>query len=129
MSSSKTNPLLKLLSDENVPRKVVESLKKHDFDLKLVPAGLSDDEVSALAISEGRVFLTFDKHFSDPLKFPPEKHFGIVFIRVRPPLAALVTATLLELFRSIKSSELKGKLLIVSPVGFRVFPKGKLSES
>ena len=120
MSSSKSK--LKLYLDENVPDKVTELLKKEGFDIKRASFRSDDEEIAKEAKSEGRIILSFDRHFGNILLFPPEKHSGIVFIRIRPPLIKIVSSALMFLFRSVKPSEFKGNLFTLRPFGFRRFP-------
>jgi len=120
---SSLNSQLKLLCDEDVPKKVVDSLLKEGFDVKRVPFGASDKKVAELAKLEGRVLITFDRHFTNPFLFPPEEYSGIIFIRIRPPLIKTVLSALLNLFRSLKPSEFKGKLFTLRPIWFKLYPK------
>lgn len=116
------SPKPKLLLDENVPAKVKESLSMEGFSVKMpVPRSL-DEDVAKLAKSEGRVLVTFDRHFANTLLFPPAEYVGIVFIRIRPPLITAVLDALLSMFDSVK--EFEGKLFVLSETGFRLFPKG-----
>ena len=119
MSSSRP----KLLSDENIPNKLVELLANGGFDVKKAPFSAEDEEVADLAESEGRVILTFDRHFGNILLFPPEKYPGIIFIRIHPPLIKTVFSSLLNLFEKVSPSEFKGKLFTLSSFDFRIFPK------
>ncbi len=113
---------LKLLCDENLPRRAVELLSEN-FDVKRPLTGSSDAKVAELGKSEARVLVTFDRHFANTLMFPPEKYFGIVFVRISPPLIETVHDALMKLFETVKHSEFKGKLFVVSPFGYRVYPK------
>src|SRR3989338_1053023 len=119
MSSSSK---LKLYSDENVPKKVVDLLVESGYDVKKAPFRSDDEEISRDAKAEGRVILSFDKHFGNILLFPPEKFSGIIFIRIRPPLIKTIFSSLLDLFKRVKPSEFKGKLFTLTPFGFRAFP-------
>ncbi len=119
------NSLL-LLFDENVPRKVQELLVRDGFDVKMALTGSGDRELSKAAKSEGRIILTFDRHFGNILLFPPEESSGIIFIRINPPLIKTVYSALLNLFKEVKPSEFRGKLFVLSSFGFRVYPKQKL---
>ena len=112
---------LKLLADENIPKLVNEFLESR-FDLKRAPLGSDDGEISAIAKAEGRVILSFDRHFGNILLFPPGEHEGIVFIRIVPPVIKTVTNALSDLFDKVKPSEFKGKLFVLSPFRFRIYP-------
>ena len=120
MSYSKSS--LKLFSDENVPSKVVELLEKEGFDIKKASFRSKDEEIAVAATAESRVILTFDRHFGNVLLFPPDKYSGIIFIRIRPPLVKTVVLSLLNLFKSVKPSEFKGKLFTLNAFGFRRYP-------
>lgn len=110
----------KLLSDENIPIKVIELLKGKGFDVRKTPLGSNDKQISKIAKSESRVILTFDKHFINKRLFPPEGHLGIVFIDIHPPMIDEVFSSLLNLFKEVKPSEFKGKLFILSSFGFKI---------
>jgi predicted nuclease of predicted toxin-antitoxin system len=116
---------LRLLCDENIPIKVVESLRSIGFNVSTPPAGLDDVMVAELSRRDNRILITFDKHFGNTLLFPPEKYMGIVFIRIRPPLIKTVLDSLINLFKLVKSADFKGKLFVLSIEGFRIFPRNK----
>ena len=119
------SPKPRLLCDENVPAKVKESLALEGFSVKMpIPRSL-DEDVAKLAKSEGRVLVTFDRHFANTLLFPPAEYAGIVFVKIRPPLIRAVLDALLNLFGSAR--EFEGKLFVLSETGFRLFPKGTRS--
>ena len=113
---------LRLYSDENVPDKVVRLLEEAGFDIKKAPFKSDDGEIAKEANLEGRVILSFDRHFGNILLFPPEKYSGIVFIRIRPPLIDTAFSSLINLFKSVKPSEFKGRLFTLTSFGFRPFP-------
>jgi len=115
----------KLLCDANIPFKLSKLLKETGFDIIEPPLYAKDSEIAKLAKLENRVILTFDRHFGNITLFPPEKYFGIIFIRIRPPLINSVLSSLIKLFESVEHSEFKGRLYILSLSGFRVFPKSK----
>ncbi len=114
---------IKILADENIPIKVIESLENNNFDVKRAPKGADDNEIADIANSENRIIITFDRDFGNILLFPPQQYSGIVFIRIRPPLINTVFSALSNLFKLIKPSEFKGKLFVLSAHGFRVYPK------
>jgi len=82
--------MIQFLLDENMPPVVGRFLRDKGFDVKEVRETLSrgaqDDSVIALARQELRVLVTFDKHFSNLLVYPPGSHYGIIRIRIHPPL-------------------------------------------
>lgn len=113
---------LKLLTDENIPKLVFEFLTNKGFDVKRSPLRSKDKFISRIAKTEGRVILSFDRHFGNILLFPPEEHDGIVFIRIVPPVIKTVTDALSDLFDKVKPSEFKGKLFVLTPFRFWIYP-------
>src|SRR3989344_8483462 len=91
----------KLLSDENIPVKLTELLRRENFDIKNVPLGSTDKEISKIAKEESRTILTFDKHFINKRLFPPKEHSGIIFIDIHPPLIETLFQSLSKLFNKL----------------------------
>ena len=73
---------LKFLSDENVDKRLERFLEQQGADIISKPKGLSNGKLAAFSKSEQRVLVTNDKHFADSSKFPREKIFGIVWLRI-----------------------------------------------
>ena len=73
---------LKFLSDENVDKRLEIFLKQQGADIISKPKGLSNGKLAAFSKSEQRALVTNDKHFADSAKFPREKIFGIVWLRI-----------------------------------------------
>jgi predicted nuclease of predicted toxin-antitoxin system len=62
-----------LLIDENVPPAISRFLRHRGFDIKEVHEsypGASDESLIELANREGRILVTFDRHFSDIHRHP-----------------------------------------------------------
>ncbi len=114
---------MKILADENIPKKILNLLEESRLDIKRVSKGANDQSIAELAKSENRVILTFDRDFGNILLFPPEQYSGIIFIRIRPPLIISVFSALSNLFKLVKPEEFNGKLFVLSTHGFRMYPK------
>ena len=113
--------MINFLTDENIFPKVVEFLRSYNFDVKDIRekplAGSSDEEIIRLAKNEQRTLLTFDKHFANILQYPPESYFGIIRIRIHPPILNLIINSLQRFFTEFDLSKVKGKLIILEPDG------------
>jgi predicted nuclease of predicted toxin-antitoxin system len=116
--------MARMLANENVPADVVTALKADGHDvswMRDVGPGTLDDRVLALALSEGRIVLTFDKDFGE-LAFNAElpASCGIVLFRLRAnssaALAALVVAALRTRF------DWAGQFAVVEPGRIRMRP-------
>ena len=110
----------KLLCDENIPERVTELLIKEGFDVKKVPLGSADKQISKTAKLESGILLTFDKHFVNRRLYPPKEYQGIIFLDIHPPIIDTIFSSLSKLFKKLKPLEFKGKVFILSQLGFRV---------
>ena len=82
MSSLELKKKLKFLLDENVKRELLGFLRQQGLDAVFKPKKLSNGILAEFSKSEQRVLVTSDKHFADSSKFPKERIFGFVWLRV-----------------------------------------------
>ena len=122
MSSSPSQPL-KFILDENVKKRLERFLKSKTFDTVFVPKGTVNGALAALSLSEGRVLVTNDSDFAKSEKFPKEKIFGVVPLRIAQdePEALLLA---FEHLLASKSAliDFKGVLIILKEADFESFP-------
>jgi len=114
---------LRLLCDENVPIKLTQFLVGEGHEVSRAPRGSPDEAIAPLARAEDRIIVTFDKHFAQRWRFPPEQYSGIVFLKIRPPLLSTAKSAIAFLFSAVGSSQFRGRLFVVTPFGYRVYPK------
>jgi hypothetical protein len=108
--------LIKL--DENLGRRGAAQLRAagHDtttvFDQGLTSA--SDVELIRVCLTEGRVLVTLDTDFADPVRFKPADYAGIAVLRLprRPQRSDLLEA-IRTLIGGLEMHDLTGKLWIV----------------
>lgn len=123
--------MTKFLADENISPAIIDFLKHKGFDVKSVhevnmPAA-TDSMIIKLAHQQERALLTFDKHFSNILLYPPPTHHGIIRIRIHPPLLSDIKRALEHFFEKFDLAFMKGTLVILGPDGFRVHRGPKFS--
>jgi len=82
MSSSSQNKQLRFLADENIRKDLLKFLRAEGYDIIFKPKGLSNGKLAEFSKSEQRVVVTNDKHFADSSKFPKEKIFGVVWLKI-----------------------------------------------
>ena len=82
MSSLVLEKKLKFLLDENVKRELLGFLKQQGIDAEFKPKRLSNGILAEFSKSEQRVLITNDKHFADSSKFPKEKIFSVIWLRI-----------------------------------------------
>lgn len=77
---------MKFKIDENLPVEIKEILQAAEHDALTVHeqslSGAPDPRISDVCLQERRVLVTLDLDFADIRSFPPEKHPGIMVIRV-----------------------------------------------
>jgi len=116
--------MIKFLADENIPFPVVEFLRGRGFDVQKATEGgiqgASDDAILQAARKSGRVLLPFDKHFANIHVYPPESHFGIIRIRIHPPVTDDVIKALDQLLQKLDTETITGTLIVLEREGFRV---------
>jgi predicted nuclease of predicted toxin-antitoxin system len=112
------------LTDENIPFKIVDllrSLNYEVFDLRENQlCSLSDEEILKLAKDKNLVLITFDKHFSNIAKYPPEQYSGTIRIRIHPPILEDINNALKLLLERMKIEEMRGRLIVLEKNGYRI---------
>ncbi|MBI3334925.1 MAG: DUF5615 family PIN-like protein [Candidatus Portnoybacteria bacterium] len=117
-------PLLKILCDENIPYAVVLFLEKRRFLVERVKPGSRDADIVSHARLKRQIILTFDGDFANILLYPPQKYFGIVVIRISPPLTQTIYQSLENLFSAFKTTkDFKGKLITLESHRMRLWEK------
>lgn len=111
--------------DENVPQRIGEYLENLGYNVIEIYhkkyKGMSDDEIFDLAIKEKRIIITFDKHFSNILKYPLDSHFGIVIIKIEPPIIENIIKSLKKLLKRANELEyFKNSLVILNKEGYTI---------
>ena len=112
------------LTDENVPPALAEFLRQKGFDVKEarrvgIP-GISDTRIIELAGREERVLVTFDRHFGNLLLYPLDSHYGIIRIRIHPPLLSDIIQSLEHFLLKFDLATIKGTLIVLEKEGYRV---------
>lgn len=76
---------MKIVLDESVSYGLAEVLLRNGHQIIAIAesatSGNTDEEVFLLACSNQSILVTRDYHFTNPLRFPPEKTGGIIYIR------------------------------------------------
>jgi predicted nuclease of predicted toxin-antitoxin system len=115
---------LKFLTDENIFPQVITYLRKLGHNVKdLQESGLfqiTDDKIIDIATQEERTIITFDKHFGDILRYPPQNLSGIILIRIHPPLLNDIFLAFDNLFKNYNVDSFNGRLVVLSKSGYRI---------
>lgn len=116
--------MISFLIDANVPPAIAEFLQQKGFDVKEVreveALGISNSRIIELARREERVLVTLDRHFANLLLYPLDSHYGIIRIRIHPPLLSDIIQSLEHFVLKFDLASIKGKLVVLEREGYRV---------
>lgn len=116
---------MRILADENFPRPIVESLRKHDHDVLWARTdcpGLKDGMLLGRAEADSRAVLTLDKDFWQiALRRPiPFKRSGVILFRVVPAIPQNLDSIVDSILRGEHSWI--GHVSIVTKDGIEMIP-------
>ena len=87
---------LKLLCNENIPAAVITALRAEGHDVVAIgetSPGLKDRDVLAIALSQERICLTFDKDFGElAARHPAAAKSGVILLRLPAGNASTIGA-------------------------------------
>lgn len=113
---------MKLLIDENISPLIADHLKAQNYDVKSIRdccKGYPDERVVELAISEGRVIVTYDLDFGELYR---NLGASSIILRLRTRKPSAVQKHLLSFLHTAenKKMDMKNKLVIISEGKVRV---------
>ena len=122
-----------LVIDENLPRSLAPALEQLNYTAKDVRdhslRGKPDEEIYQFAQHEEAVLVSGDTGFSDTLRFPLGKHYGIVVVRLPNELSAEKRVQeIVRAFTDLKGISLKGALVVITPGKVRIRHKQSASS-
>jgi len=124
---------VKLKTDENIGHSGVEFLRNagHDVETAIEEGlqGASDLLVFRTCSRENRVLLTLDRGFGEVLRFPPQKHSGVVILNVGPSFTVSgLIKRLNEFLDAAKTNPIEGALWVIEPGRLRIHQRSKDRE-
>jgi len=115
---------MRILANENFPKDAVEALKVAGYDTVWIRAdapGSNDEAVLALAQSENRIVITFDKDFGELAfrsKLPAST--GIILFRISMPSASHIARLVVAVLQS--RTDWVGNFSVVEDRRIRMIP-------
>lgn len=112
------------LLDENMPRKILNSLKREGFDTtRVYDAGLRsrpDTAVFAYARVHHMTIITFDTDYLNQTLFPPP-HAGILVLRSFPRDASVneLTSAVLKVVTQLAHVDISNRVYRLEPSGLK----------
>ena len=115
---------LKVIVDEDLPRRAVQLLQEHGYDAAgVVEQGMSGwkDAQLWVAIQKAEQYLvTGDKGFGDIQVYPPGKHHGILLLRPDEDGIRPVLELLQKVLDTYNLDDLVGATTVATPRGIRL---------
>ncbi|WP_373548673.1 DUF5615 family PIN-like protein [Haliscomenobacter sp.] len=105
------------LADEGVDKSLVELLRAASYDVFYVAesaSSISDEEVLALANSDGRILITRDKDFGELVYRLKRIHSGIILVRMEE-LPSISRSTYVDHFIRENLDKLAGHFVVLQP--------------
>ena len=114
----------RVILDENVSLQVAGRLLPLGYDVHAIAQhpgrGMSDEAVFALVTEGPHLLVTRDTHFTNPIRFPPGKTGGILYL-VHGNLRGGEEADLVEQFLKAHTAKtFAGRLVFLSPSSIRI---------
>lgn len=114
---------MKILLDECIPLPILASLADLGHTIQHAArcglAGCSNGEVYDHAIAEFDLFVTNDRHFRNPNRYPVSVGLGIVFVRIAPCVTDLVAPPLRRLLIEAHEQSLAGRRIVLHRDGWQ----------
>lgn len=106
---------MKIIVDENVSYAVVEELKAKGFTVIAIAdspiSGTKDEEIYNLVVKEQALLITRDYHFTNSIRFPPQKTKGIIYIRRGNLKSDEERVVVLNFLATHKPEQISGRLV------------------
>jgi len=115
---------VRFLTDENIAKSTVVLLRDLGHDVLDVKEskwfGYSDDKLLGIATRQKRIIVTLDHDFGNILRYPPERHEGVVLVSLNSPLPIIVNQAIRKLVSGKTASFFKRRLVILEDHQIRI---------
>lgn len=115
---------MKFKLDENLDVRLVHLMAEQGFEADSVLgesiAGVSDEGLFDACKRTGRILVTLDLDFANPLRFPPQSSPGILVLRPKRQNLFHVRSLLSSLIPRLRVENMDGQLWIAEPGRVRV---------
>jgi len=112
---------MKFLADENIDARLVTYLVSRGIDITYGPKGLRNSLLLHLALREGRMLITKDTDFLNPVLYPLKDSPGILLLRIHPPDLEKTKAAFLEFLKKISKKRVGHKTFLLREDSLDVF--------
>lgn len=110
--------------DENIPTDLAELMASHGYDVKTVYdqqlQGVEDLILMGRCDEENRILITLDTDFSDITLYPPEKHAGVLVLRLGNQSKKNILDVFRRIIPALEREPIKHHLWIVEETVIRI---------
>ena len=115
---------MKFLIDANVSYALSDALRNLEYEVisavERFPSKTPDTIIFETAIKERAILITRDHDFTNPVKYPPAKTKGIIFIRIGNLRSEEEVTLILNALNQLDAEMLNGKLVTVYKNNIRI---------
>lgn len=117
--------MARLLVDEALPRSLVRHLREGGYEADDVRdvglRGQPDEQIFREAQHRSAILITSDLDFTNPVRFPPQSHEGLIILRLPNLLSASRLAQeVLRSLREVSLAALAHTVVIIEPARTRI---------
>jgi predicted nuclease of predicted toxin-antitoxin system len=115
---------MQFVTDENVPRQVLDRLRLEGYDVVPITgslSGISDREVLKVAESQSRILITADRDFGELLVRHQLRASGVIVFQLQR-LSNTGKADRIAEVIAVHADRLSGHLVVVEPARTRIRP-------
>ena len=104
---------MSFLIDEDIPVKLLKSLKELGHNALRVRPSSSDITIANQAKANQSILISLDNDFSNTKLFPPEK-FDIILLRIHPPYEGIIVETVKKFLATVPAEKIKGLTILTT---------------
>ena len=101
---------MRFILDENIPRDSEALLRARGHEVIRPARGTTDRRLALLSRLSHAILLTRDRDFLDLL---PSLPWGLILVRIHPPIAEHITAAVAHLLRTLPERDMSRTVVIV----------------
>ena len=118
-----TSHSIKFLRDENVKLRLEKFLREMGIDIVSKPKGLINGKLAHFSKAEKRVLITNDKDFSDSQKYPKDKIYSVILLKIPQDKPQLLIDSFSKMLFKLKSpKDFEGKVIALYENRFDITP-------
>lgn len=104
--------------DENVPKQLKRFLESKGYSAEYASGSIKNGILAALALERECVLVSRDRHFTNPVLFPPKQFHGIIILVSHPPEYEKLIRSMDVVLSKVK--DFRGRLFLADERSFEI---------